>query len=163
MIIALLILFGCKKVVYKNEYNAIVLAKDSYTFNKTFLDNNKTFGAWSEKEKDYIKDESYPRELIIVIRSDEELRDAFDEFIDVDFKNEMVILYGFTTASNIYKNRLLVTEVSVYNGKLIIEYGEIDSGDYKPDASNPQTKWHVFKMNKVDISEEEIKYIGYVK
>ena len=162
LIIVPLLFFGCKKIVYENEYNAIVLSKESYNFNKTFLDNNKTFGAWSEKEKDYIKDESYSRELIIVIQSDEELREAFDDFIDVDFKNEMVILYGFTTATNIHKNRLLVTEVSVDDGKLIIKYGEIDSGDYTPDASNPQTKWHVFKMNKVDISEVEIKYIGYL-
>ncbi len=166
IIIYIVLLFGCacKKEV-TNEYNVKILKNTDYTFNKDFLANNKTYGAIDEINDCTYYDDSFPKELIIKIRSEDELNKIFDEFIDVDFNSEMVVLYGFTTTGHPeeYGEKYIITEARLVDDLLKITC-EIrkkykNSRDlYVPDASIPDTKWIVFKMNIVEFSK--IEFVG---
>ncbi len=169
IIACIALLFGCScKENVTNEYNVKILKNTDYTFNKDFLANNKTCGAIDviNEYTYYIYDDSFPKELIIKIRSEEELNKAFDDFIDVDFNSEMVVLYGFTTAAHPEKlgeKYYIITEARLVDDSLKITC-EIrkkykNSRDlYVPDASIPDTKWIVFKMNIVEFSK--IEFVG---
>ncbi len=163
IIVCINLLFGCScKENVNNEYNVKIIKNTDYTFNKDFLANNKTYGA-IDVINHYTYDDSFPKELIIKIRSEDELNKAFDDFIDVDFNSEMVVLYGFTTACNISKVNSKISDVLFEENVLVIKYGDIKKREFsEPDASNPDTKWIVFKMNKVNVEKIDIFYIGYV-
>lgn len=144
MILTLLIcLTGCKKVPFNTR---VVI--DNYEFNEEFLKNNLTYGSYTDHG--FIKDESYSRELIIVIDSQEKLNNTFNKFDKVDFSKEIIIMDGFTTLAHL---KCKIKSVELNNKELQIKFKIISKKRNPPDASFPLTKWIVVRMDAVEFDK----------
>lgn len=146
-------LTGCKKNKWR-KYNAKVIS-EGYVFNETFLLDNKTYGSYLNGY--YIEDESYPKERVIIVNNEEYFQEVFDAFPDIDFNKEMIVLHGFTTSSN---GSYEIKSMDVKDRKLSIEYRHHKKSTISPpDASKPDTKWFIVKLNYMDICSVEFKFV----
>ena len=149
MILTLLIcLTGCKKI----PFNTRVIT-DNYEFNEEFLKNNLTYGAYTDHG--CIEDESYSRELIIVIDSQEKLTNTFNKFDKVDFSKEIIIIRGITTPAH---PKYKIKFVELKNKELKIKFKIISKKRNPPDASLPLTKWMVVRMDAVEFDKVSFTY-----
>ncbi len=149
MILTLLIcLTGCKKI----PFNTRVIT-DNYEFNEEFLKNNLTYGAYTDHG--CIEDESYSRELIIVIDSQEKLTNTFNKFDKVDFSKEIIIIRGITTPAH---PKYKIKFVELKNKELQIKFKIISKKRNPPDASLPLTKWMVVRMDAVEFDKVSFTY-----
>ena len=84
--------------------------------------------------------------------------EVFKEFDDIDFTEEIVLLHGFTTASN--------GEYELKNIKLIEKKLTIDCANKKkneltpPNASMPNTKWLIVRMNIIAVDSVEFNFVA---
>lgn len=149
-ILSIVIITGCSD---KNLYNAKIVTQN-YEFNEEFLLNNKTFGAYL-KDGYYIDDEKYPKERMIIINNESDFNNAFKIFEDIDFNEEMIVIHAFTTASN---SEYELKNINFAEKKLTIEYcTKKTNGINPPNASIPDTKWLVVKINRLDI-----EYVDFI-
>lgn len=137
------------------NYNAIMYGnpyKVRKWINDDFYENNLTFGAWSIVLEKYIDDEDYPRFRNLIITEQEAFDTVFKEFpSEIDFKKEMIVMNGITTASG---SELLIVNVTLNGQTLCIKYGYPVSDE--PNASMPLTKWVVVKLDKLNITTVEL-------
>lgn len=144
IILSVFVITGCSD---KNLYNAKIVT-DNYEFNEEFLLNNKTFGAYLN-DGYYIDDEKYPKERMIIINNESDFNNAFKNFEDIDLNQEMIVIHAFTTASN---SEYELKKIKISEKKLIIEYvSKKTNGINPPNASVPDTKWLVVRMNRLDV------------
>lgn len=142
----LICLTGCKKTI---PYNARII-NDDYEFNEEFIINNKTFGADS-KDGHYIDDDTFPKGRMIIINDETSFHKAFKSFKDIDFNKEMIVMHAFTTASN---SEYELKNIKHNEKKLTIEYiTKKTNGINPPNASKPDTKWLIVKLDSLDIDE----------
>lgn len=144
IILSVFVITGCSD---KNLYNAKIVT-DNYEFNEEFLLNNKTFGAYLN-DGYYIDDEKYPKERMIIINNESDFNKAFKNFEDIDLNQEMIVIHAFTTASN---SEYELKKIKISEKKLIIEYvSKKTNGINPPNASVPDTKWLVVRINRLDV------------
>ena len=97
----------------------------------------------------------YPREVIVVIDSQEKLEARYEKYPEYDFSKHMFITYYFTATND---NRRTVTDVELENGELTIYWKErrrISSCGRK-NARMPFTTSFTVWMDKVEF--ETIKF-----
>lgn len=136
-VVALLFCFvGCSKF----EYNTVIL-KDGFSFNESWLDSNKELA----------------ESKTLVIESQDALDEIFENFKEIDFDKEMVIVYCYTT---IYVREQKLEKVSFDNGILSIEFDVVDGKPGTGDATAPQTRTCVICLDKVVATEVKVIYNG---
>ena len=149
--LSIFVVTGCSN---KNLYHAKVI-NDNYEFNEDFVMNNKTFGALNE-DGHYIKDEDVPKERMIIINNESDFKYAFKKFEKIDMNKEMIVMYAFTTAGN---SEYEVVNIKISEKKLIVEYTNKKHELGVPNASMPDTKWVIVKMDKLDVDCVEFVYL----
>lgn len=141
----LICLTGCKKTM---PYNARII-NDNYEFNEEYIIENKTLGAYLNNGD--IAGSKYPEERMIIINDETSFKNAFKTFEEIDFTKEMIIMHAFTTASN---SEYELKSIKLTNKKLTIEYiTKKTNGINPPNASKPDTKWLIVKLDSLDIDE----------
>ena len=84
-------LVGCKKI----DHNAVIIT-DGIRYQEEWLKENHVYGAYDENgEENY--DENTPKSRTYFIKNQDELDEVFSEFPEIDFENEMLIMYCYRT------------------------------------------------------------------
>ena len=138
---------SCSKI----EYNATIL-KEGFTFNKEWLENNYTRGSYQSEYNSEL-----PESRTYVINHQDDADEIFSEFPQIDFDTEMVILYCYTT---IYVREQKLNSVSFENGVLNIEFNVVKGKIGIADATAPQTRTCIIRLDKVEATEIIITYNG---
>ena len=95
----------------------------------------------------------YPREVIVVIDSQEKLEERYEKYPAFDFTKKMFIIYYFSTTNEKYKRT--IRKVELNNGELTIYWKE-KSLSRKNDAHMPVTTAFTVLMDKVEF--ETVKF-----
>lgn len=141
----LICLTGCKKTM---PYNARII-NDNYEFNEEYIIENKTLGAYLNNGD--IAGSKYPEERMIIINDETSFKNVFKTFEKIDFTKEMIVMHAFTTASN---SEYELKNIKYNEKKLTIEYiTKKTNGINPPNASKPDTKWLIVKLDSLDIDE----------
>ena len=144
-------LVGCGKI----DHNAIIIA-DGITYQEEWLDNNHVYGAYDEKgEENY--DENTPKSRTYLIKNQDELDEVFSEFPEIDFENEMLIVYCYRT---IYIRKQVLEKVVLDRNVLNVEFNVVKGKIGHADASAPSRRMLVVKLDKLDIAEVNVTYNG---
>ena len=101
-------LVGCKKI----DHNAVIIT-DVIRYQEEWLKDNHVYGAYDENgEENY--DENTPKSRTYLIKNQDEHDEVFSEFPEIDFENEMLIVYCYRT---IYiRKQVLWMKVYMLNG-----------------------------------------------
>ncbi len=152
IILGIFMITGCSN---KNLYNAEIVT-DNYEFNKEFLMNNKTFGAYLN-DGYYIDDDKYPKERMIIINNETNFNNTFKNFENININKEMIVMHAFTTASN---SEYELKNIKLNEKKLIIEYStKKTNGINPPNASMPDTKWLIVKLDLLNIDDVDFIFL----
>ena len=144
-------LVGCGKI----DHNAIIIA-DGITYQEEWLDNNHVYGAYGENgEENY--DENTPKSRTYIIKTLTELNEVFSEFPEIDFENEMLIVYCYRT---IYIRKQVLEKVALDGNVLNVEFNVVKGKIGHADASAPSRRMLVVKLDKLDITEVNVTYNG---
>ena len=144
-------LVGCGKI----DHNAIIIA-DGITYQEEWLDNNHVYGAYGENgEENY--DENTPKSRTYLIKNQDELDEVFSEFPEIDFENEMLIVYCYRT---IYIRKQVLEKVVLDRNVLNVEFNVVKGKIGHADASAPSRRMLVVKLDKLDIAEVNVTYNG---
>ena len=144
-------LIGCGKI----DHNAIIIA-DGITYQEEWLDNNHVYGAYGENgEENY--DENTPKSRTYIIKTLTELNEVFSEFPEIDFENEMLIVYCYRT---IYIRKQVLEKVALDGNVLNVEFNVVKGKIGHADASAPSRRMLVVKLDKLDITEVNVTYNG---
>ena len=139
------LLIGCARI----EYNATIL-KDGFAFNLEWYENNYTkHSLQSEYNNDLPESRTY------VINNQEDLNEVFASFPQIDFDTEMVIVYCYTTTCN---RKQKLDNVSFDNGVLNIEFSNVKAWFDVDDATSPQTRTCVIRMDKIEATDINVTY-----
>ena len=124
-------------------------------FRDGVLNANMTYGAYyiDEGSEEYLYDESSPKTRTYVLKEETKSQEMFSEFPHVDFKKEMVLVHFYT---DVYSRERKIKSVEVGEDKILRIVFKLKSAWGKKDASMPQQKVLVIKMNKLDINSAEI-------
>ena len=151
-VLASILLLVCSLVSCSNfEHNANIL-KEGFIFNKEWLESNYTQGSY---QSEYNND--LPKSRIYVIKHQDDVSKVFYDFPQIDFDTEMVIVYCYTTTS-IREQKL--NSVCTENGVLSIGFDVVKGKVGIGDATSPQTRTCVIRLDKVDVNEIVITYNG---
>ena len=152
-ILNIFIVTGCSN---KNLYDAKIITSN-YEFKEDFLINNKTFGADSN-DGHYIDDDTVPKERMIIVDNETSFNNTFKTFEDIDFNKEMIVMHAFTTASN---SEYELKNIELNGKKLTIEYKTKNTNRINPpNASKPDTKWVIVKLDLLDINEVNFVFLA---
>ena len=143
-------LFGCSSI----QYNAVII-KEGITYHQEWLDNNQVYDSFNLETHEW--DNSSPKDRTYVITVQEDLDNVFKEFPSVDFENKMVIVYCYRT---IYCREQKLNKVVLEDNNLEIEFNIVSGKFGHADAAMPQTRVCVIRMDKIEFSSVNIKYIG---
>ena len=164
---------GCTKPKKNMLFNAKIMAYGSINgelkgqgmrwYKHDFLSKNKISDAMYYNEsydkndpysEEYIWYENCPKRLVFIIDSLEKSKEIFDdEFIsgqDVNFDNEMCILYLFASTNCTYE----LEEVFVENNCMYIGINHIVHY-----TTDPEPTILVIKMDKIDMQNMNVKFI----
>jgi len=120
-------------------------------FREDFLKANRTYGAyWDEGE-----DRTSPKFRTFIITEKFRLDEIFSVCPEIDFENEMVVMYAYT---HIYGRERIITSIILDNKNLKIEFKIAENE--KNDASVPQTRFLVIKLDKLDIDTAEFTLLN---
>ncbi len=150
--LSIFVFTGCSN---KNLYHAKVI-NDNYEFNEDFVMNNRTLGALYKRDGHYIKAENVPKERMIIINNENDFKYAFKKFEEIDMNKEMIVMHAFTTAGN---SEYEVVNIKISEKKLIVEYTDKKNRLEEPNASQPDTKWVIVKMDKLDVDCVDFVYL----
>ena len=81
----------------------------------------------------------------------------FSEFPEIDFEKEMVLVYCYRT---IYIRKQVLEKVALDESVLNVEFNIVKGKIGHADASAPQRRMLVVKLDKLDITEVNITYNG---
>ncbi len=144
-------LVGCKQI----NHNAVIIT-DGITYQEEWLEENHVYGAYDENgEENY--DENTPKSRTHIIKNQDELDEVFLEFPEIDFENEMLIVYCYRT---IYIRKQVLEKVVLDGTVLNVEFNVVKGKIGHADASAPQRRMLVIKLDKLDITEANITYNG---
>lgn len=144
-------LVGCKKI----DHNAVIIT-DGIRYQEEWLKENHVYGAYDENgEEKY--DENTPKSRTYLIKNQDELDEVFSEFPEIDFENEMLIVYCYRT---IYIRKQVLEKVVLDGTILNVEFNVVKGKMGHADASVPSRRMLVLKLDKLDITEVNITYNG---
>ena len=144
-------LVGCKKI----DHNAVIIT-DGIRYQEEWLKENHVYGAYDENgEEKY--DENTPKSRTYLIKNQDELDEVFSEFPEIDLENEMLIVYCYRT---IYARKQVLEKVALDGTALNVEFNIVKGKIGHADASAPQRRMLVIKLDKLDITEANITYNG---
>ena len=141
-------LAGCSKI----DHNAVLITEGAI-YSESWFDNHLTKGS---AQSDY--DDALPESRTFIIRNQAELNEIFTDFPVVDFSQEMVLVYCYTTC---YNGRAQVLEKAVVkNGVLNVEFN-VERGKFgHADASAPLARLCIIRLDNVDFTDVRITYKG---
>ena len=152
IVLVVILLLMCSLVsCSKFEYNTTILKK-GFTFNSEWIENNYTQGSYQSEYNNEL-----PESRIYVIKHQDDVSEVFTEFPQIDFATEMVIVYCYTTTS-IREQKLV--DVSFENDVLNIEFDVVKGKLGAGDATAPQTRTCVIRLDKVEANKIIITYNG---
>ena len=144
-------LVGCKKI----DHNAFIIS-EGLNYQEEWLENNHVYGAYGENgEENY--DENTPKSRTYLIKNQDELDEVFSEFPEIDFENEMLIVYCYRT---IYIRKQVLEKVVLDGTILNVEFNVVKGKMGHADASAPSIRMLVLKLDKLDITDANITYNG---
>jgi len=154
----LCVLTGCETT--KGEemlpYNAILGLGGPLEFKEDFLKANRTYGVLYQNENgDGEEDFTSPKFRTFIITEKIQLDDIFSVCPVIDFEKEMVVMYAYTS---IYGRERIITSITFNNKKLKIKFKIAENE--KNDASVPQTRFLVIKLDKLDIDTAEFTLLN---
>lgn len=153
--------FGCG-----NKYSAVIVESE-LQFTNNFLKNSITYGAYyrnenfnSEKDEwdeEWLYDTVSPKTRTYIIGGKFELNEIFSAFPKVDLEKEMVIVYCYTSC---YGRSRILKDIQrgddlILKIKFTIKKGRCGYAD----ASMPQRRILVLKMDKLEVKSVEFEYI----
>jgi len=157
--VAIIMAFGLFACGNKIPFNAVVLS-DGYNFKTKFLNENRTYGArylnenynededeWSDR---YLVDETSPIFRVFVIKEQAELDKAFVYFPQIDFDKNMILVYCYT---EIYSRSQIINSIELDGTVLEVEFSLKKAKPGVGDASAPQTRFMIIKMDLLAITE----------
>jgi hypothetical protein len=118
-------------------------------YKEDFLKTNTTGGMWG-------RDKTSPEFITYIITEKARLDEVFSVCPEIDFEKEMVVMYAFTA---IYARALKITSVTLDNQKLKIKFKYVE-GNGSNDASAPQTRFLVLRMDKLNIDTVEFTLLN---
>lgn len=147
-------------------YHAAVMDSD-VEFTAEFLKDSITYGAWCENEDfdpevDEYGDHGWydsesPETRTYIVREQSEADEIFANLPDVDFENEMILVYCWT---EIYIRDVILKSVKADEGDTLkVEFTLKKPGRHVGDATIPQRRILVVKVDKLDISAVEFSQI----
>ena len=161
------------------KYHARILNDTEFESNKETVDKNRdihTRGSYypnPDYDPDYVPEydengkeigegneeylycgEEYPKDIVVVIDTEEELEKRFAKFPKVDITKQMVIIYYYTAYSGTYRTKK-IKKVELSDGKLTIFWKE-SSSKYN-DSRIPFTSSFVILIDKVEYDTIKIK------
>ena len=144
-------LAGCKQI----DHNAVIIT-EGITYQEEWLANNHVYGAYDENgEENY--DENTPKSRTYLIKTQTELDEVFSKFPEIDFEKEMVVVYCYRT---VYIRKQVLEKVVLDGAVLNVEFNVVKGKIGHADASAPQRRMLVIKLDKLDITETNITYNG---
>ena len=81
----------------------------------------------------------------------------FSEFPEIDFEKEMVLVYCYRT---IYIRKQVLEKVALDGNALNVEFNVVKGKIGHADASAPQRRILVVKLDKLDITKVNVTYNG---
>jgi len=135
-------------------YNAILGLGGPSVLREDFMEANRTYGAhWDEE-----KDSTSPEFRTFIVTEKAKLDEIFSVCSEVDFEKGMVVMYAYTS---VYGNRYhIIKSVTLNNKSLRIEFKYVEGKPGLKDASSPQTRFLVIKMDKLDIDTVEFTLLN---
>lgn len=138
------LLTGC--YIDKSRYN-VEIVEDGYSFVDGYLESHDPSTATNNQSLD---------EYTIVIRDEDELNAVFNKFGKIDFNDQMIIVYIYTS---IYNSKVKITDVDYDNdGELSIEFKH-KSRSGRGSATAPKQGVLIIVMDKlyttdIDVDQE---------
>ena len=156
LVIFLTCLSGC---MYNVEYNCKIynswfnyndfIKEEFYLENKVKYANydNINYDPTNPKNPEYIEDWVAPSKRLIVVNNNIEASKIFTNEVDVDFDEEILLIYIFTDCNSKYR----LEKVTLNENVLEIKY---DS--YNVITTQPEETFIVFKLDKVEFKDVKI-------
>ena len=148
-------------------FNAMIGAGGPLAYKEEFLKTNRTYGVKYPNENWNPEDGSSPKGFIdltspkfrtFIITEKARLDEIFSVCPEIDFEKEMVVMYAFTS---VYNGRdLKITSITLDNKNLKIEFKYVEGKPGHKDASSPQTRFFVIKMDKLDMDTVEFTLLN---
>ena len=114
---------------------------------------NEDYDINDENSIDYIRYPDAPAEIIKIVDTQEEYEQTFTHQEDIDFENNMLIVWIFYSFSKDYYN---LTKIVKEDKKLKIEYIETRIGYFfVHNCSEPMRRYIVISMDKLDVDTVE--------
>ena len=137
---------GCAKV----EYNAVIVK--NFTCNKQWLENNYTYGSYQGGSS-----EELPKNRTYVVKTQAQAEEIFSLIPLADFNKEMLLVFCYTTN---YVREQKLEKVLMQNGVLKVEFNVVKAKPGVGDATAPQTRLCVIRLDKLEFTDVEIVYNG---
>jgi hypothetical protein len=146
------------------KYNAIVVDA-GLAFKKDFLMENMTYGAIYQNEnwdpddassEELIEDQTSPVFRTYIITEKTQLDEVFSVFPDIDFEKEMIVMYAYTS---VYGRKRIITSITLDNKNLKIAFKIAEGKPGYNDASMPQRRFLIIKLDKLDIDTVEFNLL----
>jgi hypothetical protein len=127
-------------------------------FNEDFLKANRTYGAlYSNGDGTGGVDLTSPKDRTYIITEKAWLDEIFSVYPEIDFEEEMVVMYAYTSTSGRARK---ITSVTLDNKDLKIEFKFVDGIPGYHDAKRPETEFLVLRMDKLDIDTVEFTLLN---
>jgi len=141
-------LVACKKEI---PYNAMIYDDAGEWMHEEFLLDNLTQGVLHGDV--YLDDDSYPKNINHLLRSEEEFNAVFSQFSsEIDFDDSMVCIFIFTCN---YTRPYEISKISMNNQVLKIEVKSIKPKGVVGDAVPSWQRCLVVVMDKLEITSLE--------
>jgi len=146
-------------------FNATQDVGGPLAFREDFLKENRTYGVlfwngngdpWDIRNLEW--DETSQKFRAFIITEKAQMDEIFSVYPAIDFEKDMVVMYAYTC---IYMGReLKITSVTLDNKNLKIDFKIVAGKPGYKDASMPQTRFLVLRMDKLDIDTVEFTLLN---
>ena len=142
-------------------YNAMIGAGGPLVYKEEFLKTNRLYEVLCLNENgewEWELDETLPKFRTFIITEKALLDEIFSVCPEIDFEKDMVVMYAFT--SIYYGRDLKITSITINKKNLKIEFKYMAGKIGHKDASSPQIRFLVIKMDKLDIDTVEFTLLN---
>lgn len=149
LIMSFSFLMGCSK----NKYNATLYDDVNEWIDEDFSTTNLTYGAYYDDV--LLEDDSYPVARDFILCSQQECEGVIKNLseLNVNFEEEMLILYTFTT---VYHRDIKLKNIEVTDDVLKISL-QFDKKSGVGDAAMPYQRFLILKLERLEIASVEIE------
>ena len=138
----------------KLPFNATLDIGGSLVFKEGFFEANRTYGAtYRDEDGDLVGDITSLLFRTYIIKEQTQLDAIFSVYPNIDFEKDMIVMYAYTS---VFGNRdYIITSITLDNANLKVDFKLSSGRSGYMDASAPQTRFLVLKMDKLDIDTVE--------